>query len=175
MLDMYRIKDLINPGAVLIEKRLLDGPENLFMEIGRRAAAAHGQTAGKDMNALRPEKLGKALGNRAAQYPIGTGGGILLPLGHVPDLGKFIGVVVKLTARQTIAETPDGMPVDLVFALFGPKDEKRNDLRLLAYIAHVISNKDMREELREAEDAGQIHTVLTSSALQPSSVPKPAA
>ena len=174
MSDTYRIADLVSPGSVLVKKRILETTDNLFTEISLAAAAACGPAAGNNKTAIPPRLFLKALKDRAARFPIGTAGGILLPLGNVRELDRFIGVFVKLTAKQTVGETPDGMPVDLIFALFGPKDDERTDLRLLAYIAHVFSSQDLREELRETQDIRKLHSALTSSAFRSSSVPKPA-
>ncbi len=52
--------------------------------------------------------------------------------------------------------------MDLTFALFGPRDSRRSDLRLLAAFARVLANRDLRGELRETCTIEQIYQTLTS-------------
>lgn len=172
MANTYRVQDLIVPEAVLIKRRILIDIKELFHIIGEFSADVYNRT-NDQTHRLSSAELSKSLHDRANLYPIGTGGGILLPHGHVYQLDRFIGVFVKWTTRQQLEKTPDGAPIDLIFAMFGPRDEQRSDLRLLVYMAQIFSNHDFRGELRDAENPQQIYQILTRSTLSSSTVPKP--
>ena len=170
MSETFRVSDLINCDAVAIKEQIFEDSNALFDTIGAVVVNGHKPTCNKSLFSLSASIFRESLVNRATHYPIGTGGGILLPHGHVPAINQFIGVFIKLTARQTFKELPDGKPVDLIFALFGPKDECRTDLRLLVYLAHIFSSHNIRAELREALSTEQIYQILINPTLPSSSV-----
>lgn len=172
MSGKFRINDLINNDAIAIKTKIFENSDALFDKISEVGVIAHKPLNKETLNPIKSTILQRSLRERVAQYPIGTGGGILLPLGNVPELDRYIGVFIKLTARQTFKEIPDGMPVDLIFSLFGPQDEFRTDLRLLVYIAHIFSNHAIRDELREAINTDEIYHILADSNMPTSSVPK---
>lgn len=175
MTSTYRVKDLLIPEAVLIKQRPLTDIQELFQIIGDLAATVYCRTDMSSKHALSARQLSKALQKRADQYPIGTGGGILLPHGNVRSLDRFVAVFVKWTSRQQIEKIPDGAPIDLIFAMFGPQDSKRSDLKLLVYMAQIFSDHDLRNELRDSENSDQLYRILTSNDLPVSNVPKPSA
>ncbi len=162
MAHITAIKDVINRDSILIEKKTFNNIDALFTVIADTAVTAHQPLAAKSHHPIPSEQLQRSLMKRATKYPFGTGGGLLLPLAEINEVHEFFAVFVKLTAGQSIKGAPDGELVDLVFALFGPRDSYRSDLRLLATMALALSNRDLRGELREARTIEQIYQALIS-------------
>jgi PTS system nitrogen regulatory IIA component len=57
-------------------------------------------------------------------------------------------------------EAVDEQPVDLLFALFAPKDAGAEHLRALARVSRLLRQPEMRERLRQARTADAIHAIL---------------
>ncbi|MGB5672541.1 MAG: PTS sugar transporter subunit IIA, partial [Sedimenticolaceae bacterium] len=57
----------------------------------------------------------------------------------------------------------DGQPVDLVFALLVPEDANEEHLKLLAELASMFNEEDLRNRLRTAETE-QAAAILTGQA-----------
>ncbi len=51
-------------------------------------------------------------------------------------------------------------PVDLIFALFAPKDAGAEHLRALARVSRLLRQPELREQLRHARNADAIHALL---------------
>ena len=91
-----------------------------------------------------------SLMNRERLGSTGLGHGIALPHGRMayagPPLGAFI------TLREGIEfDALDGAPVQQLFALIIPEDATDEHLRILAALAQVFSDPDLRARLRECE------------------------
>jgi PTS system nitrogen regulatory IIA component len=57
-------------------------------------------------------------------------------------------------------ESVDDQPVDLIFALFAPKDAGSEHLRALARVSRLLRQADLREQLRQARTADAILALL---------------
>ena len=115
------------------------------------------------------KEVANALNARSRQFPVGLGDGILLPTGHLPGMKSFISVFLKLK-RPAQVTTPDGKPADLVFALLGPQDEARSDLKLMAYVARILRDPAVQKKLRNAKSAALLYSILTDVFLPPSGI-----
>ena len=77
------------------------------------------------------------------------------------------GVFVRLE-QPVDFEAVDDQPVDLLFALFAPKDAGAEHLRALARVSRLLRQADLREQLRQARTADAIHALLVQEATPPS-------
>ena len=58
-------------------------------------------------------------------------------------------------------DSVDDQPVDLIFALFAPKDATGVEhLRALARVSRLLRQSDLRQQLRQARTADAIHALL---------------
>jgi nitrogen PTS system EIIA component len=57
-------------------------------------------------------------------------------------------------------EAVDDQPVDLLFALFAPKDAGADHLRALARVSRLLRHGELREQLRKARSADAVHALL---------------
>ena len=70
------------------------------------------------------------------------------------------GVFVRLE-QPVEFDSVDDQPVDLIFALFAPKDGSGVEhLRALARVSRLLRQAGLREQLRKAQTADAIHALL---------------
>ena len=83
----------------------------------------------------------------------GLGGGCALPHARVPDLGRPLAAFLRLR-KGVDFDSPDNEPVDLVFALLVPDESTDEHLEIVAAIARVFSDAQVRSSIRFGRGAG---------------------
>ena len=77
-------------------------------------------------------------------------------------LEKIVGVFMRLE-KPLDYESVDRQPVDLVFALFAPKDSGVDHLKALALVSRTMRDSGMCSKLRANNDPATIFAILTES------------
>ena len=78
------------------------------------------------------------------------------------------GVFVRLE-HPIDFQSVDEQPVDLIFALFAPKDATGVEhLRALARVSRSLRQAGLRQQLRQARTADAIHALLVQDPVQAS-------
>lgn len=96
----------------------------------------------------------------------GLGHGIAIPHGRLKDINRISGALVRL--EQVIDfDAIDGAPVDIVCALVVPTHAAETHLQLLASLAALFSQAEVRERLRRAQSAADLYVALTSADAEP--------
>ncbi len=146
------ISKLLVPGAVRVVGQLTS-KKRLFQELGEVAAQAYRLTAAVAVDGLQErESLG----------PTGVGHGIALPHARLEDISRIIGVFIKLE-KPLDYDSVDRQPVDLVFALFAPKDSGVDHLKALALVSRTMRDPAMVAKLRANIDPAKLHAILTEN------------
>ena len=146
------LSKLLIPGAVRFVVNFAS-KKRLFQDLGELAAQAYGLSAASAFDGLQErESLGAT----------GVGHGIALPHARLDDLPRIIGVFVRLE-RPLDYDSVDRQPVDLVFALFAPKDSGVDHLKALALVSRTMRDPGICAKLRANTDADKLHAILTES------------
>ncbi|QCO55629.1 PTS lactose transporter subunit IIC [Pseudorhodobacter turbinis] len=146
------ISSLLEPGAVRIINHLTS-KKRLFQEIGEVVASVHGLNASIAVDGIQErESLG----------PTGVGHGIALPHARLQELDKIIGVFLRLE-KPLEYDSVDRLPVDLVFALFAPKDSGVDHLKALALVSRTMRDAGVVAKLRANSDPAKLHAILTEA------------
>ncbi|MES2143535.1 MAG: PTS sugar transporter subunit IIA [Pseudomonadota bacterium] len=146
------LSKVIAPGAVRVLGQLTS-KKRLFQELGEVAAQAYGLKAAITIDGLQErESLG----------PTGVGHGIALPHARLEDLKKIVGVFVRLE-KPLDYDSVDRQPVDLVFALFAPKDSGVDHLKALALVSRTMRDPAVVAKLRANSDPAKLHAILTEA------------
>jgi PTS system nitrogen regulatory IIA component len=125
--------------------------KQVLQELAARAATLTGQNERAIYETLSErEKLGST----------GVGGGIAIPHGKMPKIGRMVGVFARLE-RPVDFEALDGQPVDLVFLLLAPEEAGADHLKALARVARLLRDPDIATKLRGSENADSIYAVLS--------------
>lgn len=88
------------------------------------------------------------------------GRGVAVPHGRIKGLNEAIAAFVRL-AQPVTFDAPDGQPVRLLMFLLVPEAATQQHLEILAELAHMLSDKSLREELVENPDPSAVHALLT--------------
>ena len=107
-----------------------------------------------------------ALSEREAAGSTGVGYGVAVPHARLEGLERMRGVFVRLE-NPVEFESVDDQPVDLLFALFAPKNAGAEHLRALARVSRIMRQSELREQLRKARTADAVHALLVQDAHRP--------
>lgn len=89
----------------------------------------------------------------------GLGQGVAIPHGRIKGLREAIAVFVRPQAPIPF-DAPDGQPVSLIFALLVPERATDLHLEILAQLAQLFSERDLREHLATAGTSAAVHQLF---------------
>ena len=90
----------------------------------------------------------------------GLGYGVAIPHGRIKTLKEPVCAFVR-TAAPIAFESPDGQPVNLVFAMLVPEHANETHLELLSELAQMFSDAGLREALAATPDIQAAHRLIT--------------
>lgn len=108
---------------------------------------------------LAPEEIFESLISRERLGSTGLGHGVAIPHGRVKSSEQTIGAFLQLQEGLDF-DAIDDQPVDLMFALLVPEHSTEEHLQLLAKLAEMFSNPDLRERLRAADSSKALFNIL---------------
>jgi len=103
-------------------------------------------------NLLNRERLGST----------GLGQGFAVPHARLPDLEKTVGCFFRLKQPVNF-ESPDNLPVDLVFTIIIPQEATEEHLLILSSLARIFSDADICQAIREATSKEEIQSIIQSA------------
>ena len=101
-------------------------------------------------NLIQREKLGSTA----------IGHGCALPHCRADNTDQVFGCFLKLVTPVDF-DTPDKEPVDLIFSIVVPAEATDMHLNILAYIADLFHNENLRNKLRKAKSNEELYQLLT--------------
>jgi len=90
----------------------------------------------------------------------GLGYGVAIPHGRIKTLKEPVCAFAR-TAAAIAFESPDGQPVNLVFAMLVPEHANEAHLELLSELAQMFSDAALREALATTQDIQAAHRLIT--------------
>ncbi len=146
------ISKLLTPSAVRVVGQMTS-KKRLFQELGEMVATSYGLSASIAIDGLQErESLG----------PTGVGHGIALPHARLEELDRIVGVFLRLE-KPLDYDSVDRQPVDLIFALFAPKDSGVDHLKALALVSRTMRDPAVVTKLRANNDPAKLHAILTEA------------
>ncbi len=147
------LADLLTPGAIRV-CHAVKSKKRLFQDLAEVAASAHGLDELIAIDALQErESLG----------PTGVGHGVALPHARIDGIERVRGIFIRLD-RPLDYGSVDRAPVDLVFALFAPRDAGVEHLKALALVSRTLRDPAVCAKLRANEDPDKLYAILTEKA-----------
>jgi PTS system nitrogen regulatory IIA component len=128
----------------------------------KKALAVIAEIAARNFG-LEPGEVLEALVEREAAGSTGVGHGVAVPHARLEGLQRIRGIFVRLD-QPVEFESVDDQPVDLLFALFAPKNAGAEHLRALARVSRLLRQGELREQLRKARSADAVHALLVQDA-----------
>ena len=146
------LTSLLKPSAVKVFGQTTS-KKRLFQDLADIAHTVYGLDATETVEALQErESLG----------PTGVGHGVALPHARLHGLDRVVGVFMRLEKPMDF-DSVDRQPVDLVFALFAPKDSGVEHLKALALVSRTMRDGATCAKLRANSDTAALHAVLTEA------------
>jgi PTS system nitrogen regulatory IIA component len=154
-----QIGDLLDRNAIALRVSAANKRQALAV-IAEIAARNFGLDAGDVLDALT---------EREQAGSTGVGHGVAAPHARLEGLTRLRGVFVRLDHGVEF-EAVDDQPVDLIFALFAPKEATGVEhLRALARVSRILRQSELRQQLRQARTADAIHALLVQDPITRSS------
>jgi fructose-specific phosphotransferase system IIA component len=89
----------------------------------------------------------------------GIGHGVAIPHAYTDGVEKLVAGFYRTDGRVDF-EALDENGVDLFFIILGPKESRRNHIKVLAKISRLLNHEDFREDLRKAADVKAVQNVF---------------
>lgn len=145
------ISDFLAPSDVMIDVAAAD-KQKLLQALARKAGS---------LVDVLPDRLLAELRKREELGSTGVGGGVALPHARFHQVGKPIGMLLRL--RKPIKfDAVDGEPVDIVFLLLLPENPEGEQLGALAAIARMLRKPEITAALRKARDCSEMYRTLAA-------------
>lgn len=139
-------------------------PENIVLDIEvsskKRAFEQAGITFENNIGIAR-SVISENLFARERLGSTGLGHGIAIPHGRIKDLKSPQALFMRL-ANPIPFESPDGKPVSILIFLLIPDTVTQQHLDILAELAELMSDPDMREDLASETDESAIYSRLVT-------------
>lgn len=144
-----QLKDILAPQRVLAGAQA--SSKKRALELLSRLLA--------DPSDTTPQEIFESLTARERLGSTALGYGVALPHGRMKKISATRGAFVQLMQGVDF-DAADRSPVDLLFAIVVPEHCTEEHLQLVAQIAELFSNDTMRNQLRQAKEAGELFDVL---------------
>jgi len=90
----------------------------------------------------------------------GLGHGVAIPHGRIKGLKQPLAAVFQL-ANPIGFDAPDEQPVQLMIFLLVPEAATQKHLEILSEIAELLSDSQLREQMKNSTDAVALHALIT--------------
>jgi len=118
------------------------------------------------------DRCASAVREREELVGTGLGHGVAVPHARLPELSRPV-LAFGRSVEGVDWDARDGMPVHLVFLLFTPEEEHGLQLQIMAGLAHVMGEEDVRRRVRAATSDVELWKIL-SDVLRPERTAGPA-
>ena len=116
---------------------------------------------------ISPQTIATKLRAREELGSTALGYGIALPHARIHGIQTPRAVFIRL-AQSVDFDAPDEEPVDIIFAMLVPAGANEEYLRLLASLAKMFNDPNIRDQLRSASAQEEIYSILTGIQLRKS-------
>ena len=146
---MVEIEDFLGPANIRLGMTATSKAQ-LFQELADLAAS---------MTDLDPAVVLAGLEQREKLGTTGIGEGVAIPHARLPDLGRLIGIFIRL-AVPIDYDALDNAPVDLIFLLLAPESASALQLKALARVARLLRDPELSAALRHEPSAETLYELL---------------
>jgi len=146
---MNRLASILPPAQVLVNVDATS-KKRAFEEAGLLFENLHGLGRALITDSLfARERLGST----------GLGHGVAIPHGRIKGLKSPMAAVFRL-ANPIGFDAPDEQPVVLLIFLLVPEAATQKHLEILSEIAELLSDANLREQIKSSSDAGALHALI---------------
>ncbi len=146
-----RLTELLVPESVVTDFPMVGSKEDLLAAI---VGDLHDKGFVADRRAASDDLLA-----RERVMSTGVGNGVAIPHAYTDGVERLSAAFYRTTAPVEFGG-PDGAPVDLFFVILGPRESRREHIRLLARLSRLLNHGDFRDHLRAASDPDAVLAVF---------------
>ncbi len=106
---------------------------------------------GNSSGDVRVEEIERVLVDREQLQSTGVGGGVAIPHGTLDRIERLVGAVLLCPAAIEF-DAIDNQPVNILFAVIGPKRATGEHLKALARVSRLLRDESFRARLLAAPD-----------------------
>ena len=148
---MNRLSQILPPPQVLVRVEATS-KKRAFEEAGLLFENLHGLNRALITDSLfARERLGST----------GLGHGVAIPHGRIKGLKTPMAAIFQLQAPIGF-DAPDELSVSLLVFLLVPEAATQKHLEILSEIAELLSDSNLREQLKTSTDAAALHRLVAS-------------
>ncbi len=125
----------------------------------KRALEILSETLAYQNDTLSKNKVLDALLAREKLGSTALGNGIAIPHSRMQDLDNIYVAILKLEEGIEY-DASDDLPVTFLFSLIVPEDANDEHLQLLASIAELLDNEQLRESIQESSNSSKLYQLL---------------
>lgn len=114
---------------------------------------------GNRVTSLTEDDIFKVLWERERLCSTGVGGGIAIPHGKANNLERPI-LCFGRSIQGVDFDSVDGIPVYLFFVFLSPDRNAGFHIRILAKIARLLKNEEIKKQLIKAKDRNEIIKII---------------
>ena len=89
----------------------------------------------------------------------GIGNGVAIPHAYTEGVENLVAGFYRTSSAVDFSSL-DGKPVDLIFIILGPKESRRDHIKVLAKISRLLSHEEFRSGLRQAPSPKAVFEVF---------------
>jgi mannitol/fructose-specific phosphotransferase system IIA component (Ntr-type) len=89
----------------------------------------------------------------------GVGHGVAIPHAYTDGVERLVAGFDRVRPGIDFGAL-DSLDVDLIFIIFGPRESRREHIRILAKISRLLGVADFRDDLRRAADSAAVLQVF---------------
>ncbi|HBS26290.1 MAG TPA: PTS sugar transporter subunit IIA [Gammaproteobacteria bacterium] len=112
---------------------------------------------------LNHDQIFDALMERERLGTTALGKGVAIPHCRLADMEQASIALVKIDTGINY-DAPDGLPVDILFALVVPEESTEEHLEILATLAELLSDSQFLARLRDQHEAASLYQYLSDTA-----------
>ncbi len=109
------------------------------------------------------EELIESVEERERSFTTAIGSGIALPHARIPEGPDIMGVM-GISRKGIDFEAPDGEPVRVVIMIATPESDKERHTEVLAAVARMLSDSEVRGRLFTARDPAEAYEAIETEA-----------
>lgn len=151
-----RLIELLTPERVMIRHNL-DGAQAID-KAGVLKVLAQALAAGARVDATEVERV---LLEREQLQSTGIGEGVAIPHGALTQLQTQYATLLIVPEGVDFVAI-DGLKVNILFAVIGPKRATGEHLKTLARVSRLLRNKSFRDQLVAAQDARDAYGLIVA-------------
>ncbi len=105
----------------------------------------------------------QALAAREKLQSTGVGAGVAVPHATIETLDQQVAALL-VCSHPVEFDAIDGLPVNIVFALIGPKGKSAQHLKTLAQVSRILRPASFRQQLANSEAPEEVFSLLRQHA-----------